>query len=240
MIIIGHRGARNEAPENTVEGFVHAQENGCLHFELDVQLSSDHHLVVYHDKSLKRTCGIRRQVNHTPYATLKKSDTRLNTPGWPTPCYIPLLQDVINAVPKTESWQLEVKPDSRHSMRILMIKLSSFLEANELHQKAVVTSSNRWFLKNIKQISTTIRTGYVAEFRFRDSIKIARKLGCSLLVLNEKLINERLLERSKKESFEISCWTVNNLERMEALKRSQIHSTITDIPTSAIKHFSTN
>ena len=123
MIIVGHRGARNEAPENTVEGFVHSQKHGFLHFELDIQLSADHERMVFHDSSLKRTTGYRGKLANFPCHALQTLDASKNTLDWNTPCFIPNLQSVVNAVPHTLHWRFEVKTDSRHRLNILIIHL---------------------------------------------------------------------------------------------------------------------
>jgi glycerophosphoryl diester phosphodiesterase len=238
MEIIGHRGARNEAPENTVEGFIFAQQHGCLHFELDIQLSSDNELVVYHDTNLKRTSGLQGKVKHTSYATLKTIDSRQNTPGWHSPCYIPHLQDVLDSVPNTKSWQLEVKSDHRHSLKIIIKRLQELYHKYDLYNHATVTSSNRWILKELRRLSPNIRTGYVAEYRYRRPLKTALSLGCSLLVINDRLLNARLLRKAKQHKLEVSCWTVNDLHRMSKLYEMGVDSVITDIPRKAIEHFS--
>ena len=49
VIITGHRGARAEAPENTLDGFAHAAAIGLESVEFDVRMSADGQLVVMHD-----------------------------------------------------------------------------------------------------------------------------------------------------------------------------------------------
>ncbi len=237
MKIIGHRGARNEAPENTVSGFLHAQAQGCLDFELDIQLSSDGELVVYHDSNLTRTSGLAGKVKHTPYAKLKNIDARNNTPGWHSPCYIPHLKDVLDSVPSTESWQLEVKTDHRHILKLIVKRLQGLYQEYDLYQKAYVTSANRWILKELKRLSPEIKTGYVAEYRYLRPLRTAVALDCDLLVINERLLSSALLKRAKALKLEVSCWTVNQIDRMEVLKKMGVDSIITDIPSSALKHF---
>lgn len=51
---IAHRGARAFAPENTLVAFAKAKSFGCEMFELDVRLSKDEVVIVYHDDHLKR------------------------------------------------------------------------------------------------------------------------------------------------------------------------------------------
>ena len=52
MRVIGHRGARFEAPENTLSGFRYALDLGLDGFEFDIHLTHDNELVVIHDATL--------------------------------------------------------------------------------------------------------------------------------------------------------------------------------------------
>lgn len=64
--LLGHRGARNEAPENTLFGFQHAhrlQKKGLSGVEFDVQLTADGQLIVFHDDTLQRLCGLQARVD---------------------------------------------------------------------------------------------------------------------------------------------------------------------------------
>ena len=51
--IVGHRGAGGEAPENTLESFQLAVEQGADMVELDLQLTADGTLVAFHDRDLR-------------------------------------------------------------------------------------------------------------------------------------------------------------------------------------------
>lgn len=53
-LVIGHRGAKGIAPENSLSGFKKAVELGIDGVELDVHLAKNGKLVVIHDVDLKR------------------------------------------------------------------------------------------------------------------------------------------------------------------------------------------
>ena len=57
MQIIGHRGARGEAPENTLAGFQHIHDLGIRAVEFDVRQLKDGELVIMHDDNFLRTTG---------------------------------------------------------------------------------------------------------------------------------------------------------------------------------------
>ncbi len=64
--LLGHRGARVEALENTLFGFQHAnrlQAKGLAGVEFDVQLTADGQLIVFHDDTLQRLCGLQARVD---------------------------------------------------------------------------------------------------------------------------------------------------------------------------------
>ncbi len=70
----GHRGARLEAPENTLAGFELAARADVDYVELDVRLTADDVLVVIHDGSLRRTTDGRGRVETTALADLARLD----------------------------------------------------------------------------------------------------------------------------------------------------------------------
>ena len=59
VLNIAHRGARAFAPENTLAAFEKSKTFGCQMFEMDVRLSKDGELVVYHDEQLTRCTDIK-------------------------------------------------------------------------------------------------------------------------------------------------------------------------------------
>ncbi|HTR85231.1 MAG TPA: glycerophosphodiester phosphodiesterase family protein [Reyranella sp.] len=70
--VIGHRGAKAYAPENTLASFREARKRGATWVEIDVKLTSDGVPIVMHDASLRRTTGVDRLVAETRRAELPK------------------------------------------------------------------------------------------------------------------------------------------------------------------------
>jgi glycerophosphoryl diester phosphodiesterase len=96
--IYGHRGAKGEAPENTLVSFQKCLESGVNRCELDLHLSRDGQLMVIHDPSLKRTTGHRGKVIEHDAAELVAYDARKGGPGWVHPCPIPRLEELFSSV----------------------------------------------------------------------------------------------------------------------------------------------
>jgi len=73
-MIIAHRGARTEAPENTAAAFDAALKHPIDGIEFDVQLSADGVPVVFHDATLHRIAGSRKRLSSCTLATLRAVD----------------------------------------------------------------------------------------------------------------------------------------------------------------------
>ena len=70
--VFAHRGASGYAPENTLQAFSLAQEQGADGIELDVQLTKDGEVVVIHDETIDRTSTGKGYVRDYTLEELKK------------------------------------------------------------------------------------------------------------------------------------------------------------------------
>lgn len=70
--LVGHRGYPRHYPENTLIGIEAAIRAGARYFEIDVQLTQDQVPVLFHDRDLKRLCGVGGAVHDYTFAELRK------------------------------------------------------------------------------------------------------------------------------------------------------------------------
>lgn len=100
-----HRGFhdnKTDAPENSAKAMKLAVENG-YGIELDVQLTKDEKVVVFHDSTLKRVCGVDAKVNSMTYEELQKLYLFDSNEK------IPLLSDVLQIIDGKVPFIMEVK-----------------------------------------------------------------------------------------------------------------------------------
>lgn len=108
-LVVGHRGNRAHAPENTLPAFAEAVALGVDALELDVRLSADGEVVVLHDPTVDRTTNGHGAAADLPYATLAGLDAGYHfsrdggrtTPWRGRGAGIPRLADVLAAFPAT-------------------------------------------------------------------------------------------------------------------------------------------
>lgn len=92
--LYAHRGLHNNnagVPENSLAAFAAAAKAG-YGVELDVQLTANRQVVVFHDNDLKRMCGVDKRVDELTYAQLQEYSL-LDSDQ-----HIPLLSDVLNVL----------------------------------------------------------------------------------------------------------------------------------------------
>src|SRR3954447_14069494 len=98
--IIGHRGASHDAPENTLASFRLGWAQGADANELDIRLTRDAQVVVFHDVTTRRITGLDLPVAAQTLAQLQALDAG----GWKDAAWagekIPALADVFATVPE--------------------------------------------------------------------------------------------------------------------------------------------
>ncbi len=115
-----HRGLWDSiAPENSMAAFARAVRAG-YGIELDIQLSKDKKVMVFHDSDLKRMCGIDRRVCDLTYDQLKGLRL-LNTDQT-----IPSLAEVLSLVHGQVPLMIEIKGD--RPQPALCIRVSHMLD----------------------------------------------------------------------------------------------------------------
>jgi glycerophosphoryl diester phosphodiesterase len=115
--VIGHRGNRAFAPENTLPALLEAVALGADALEFDLRLSRDGRLVVFHDATLPRTTDGRGEVAQHTLAELQRLDagamfTRDGGRSFPwrgRGAAVPAFDDVIEALPRQLPLILELK-----------------------------------------------------------------------------------------------------------------------------------
>ncbi|WP_434456391.1 glycerophosphodiester phosphodiesterase [Stutzerimonas urumqiensis] len=229
IALYGHRGARGEAPENTLASFRQCLAQGVDRCELDLHLSRDGELVVIHDPTLTRTTGRTGRVSDLDVAELTQLDARRGGPGWPEPCPIPTLGSLFEQCAFSH-WQLEVKSASVKRARALVVTLDALVRRYALIDQVTLTSSSRTVLQAARELAPQLSLGLVAEGSRIDPIETAKGYGCSLLAIEWTLCTPSLVQDAQQQGLHVSSWTVNDPETMQRLADMGVDSLITDYP----------
>src|SRR5438552_11777233 len=115
---VAHRGGSSLAPENTLAAFRNALTLPVDAVELDVQMSHDGQLTVFHDNTVERLTDGEGNILDLDFATLRSLNAAAHFPGqWPTTEQIPTLSEVLALVKKRARVYIEIKTSERDGVR---------------------------------------------------------------------------------------------------------------------------
>lgn len=144
-----HRGLHSRdkiIPENSIRAFKLATQKG-YGIELDVQLSKDGQVVVFHDENLSRMCGINGRIDSYTYSQLKRLPLNGSSSD-----HIPLLSEVLDTVNGNTPLIVELKNCKKNTE--LCKKTYSLIQ--QYDGPVCIESFNpfivNWFRKNAPQI----------------------------------------------------------------------------------------
>lgn len=81
LVIMAHRGASADCPENTLSAITEAAKQGATVVEFDVRETSDGVLILFHDKNFERFTGSKKSVEEQDWESIKETDVGKWFPG---------------------------------------------------------------------------------------------------------------------------------------------------------------
>lgn len=239
MRLIGHRGARGEAPENTLSGFRHLRTLGVRAVEFDIHLSADGELVVIHDAELSRTTsghGLVREHSATALAALDAchQPAHKGFAPWPKHEGVPTLAQVLAELSDFSHIELELKVQHEDDEVAVVAALPAMWQRFNLAGRARCTSFNPRLLHRLQQQAPELPRGFLVEDDFAgDIVQVAQALGCDAIGPNVNLLNAELVSQAHSAGLWVSTWTVNDRQRALELEAMGVDGLITDTPALA-------
>jgi glycerophosphoryl diester phosphodiesterase len=218
MMVFGHRGASDARLENTLPAFTHALERGADGVELDVQLSRDGEVIVFHDEDLVRLAGRYERVEHLDWEEL----SHVLLPGSGK---IPRFCDLL-AVWPTDRWlNVELKAGgarvARETVRLLAgrprVILSSFDPRMLLAARAAGSAYEHALL-------------LAAESPPFLHVGGAQAFDCGAVHIDHRLCTPATVARYHDMGLKVGVWTVNTAARKQTLAGWGVDRIITDSP----------
>ena len=229
MKIIGHRGARGEAPENTLAGFQYIHDLGIRAVEFDVRQLKDAELVIMHDDNFLRTTSIDKNLYECSSAELEAYNQAYIWMDWEKQI-TPTLSDALHMMQDFNHLEVEVKAvETMADAEKLVLTLEQQLQGFE--KTAIITSFDLKIHHALKQMNSKFQRGLLVEDDIQlKAIDQALELECGQIGWMNQLATPELIRATQQEKLKISVWTVNSLERAQQLRDLGIDGLITDFP----------
>ena len=202
---IAHRGMFDniKIPENSIASFKKALKYNYS-IELDVQLTKDNILVVFHDFNLKRMTGIDKLITDTNYEEIKKLKL-LNTNE-----HIPTLDEVLKLINNKVLLDIEIKDTKniKELANILKNKLSNY-------SNFILKSFNPKIVRYLKK-HTKYEVGYLidSKHKFLYSNLIIRYTKADFLCISKKLLKTKKFQKLKNK-YQLLIWTIKNKDEIK-------------------------
>ncbi len=232
FLIIAHRGESFDAPENTLASINLAWKRDADAVEIDVQLTKDEEIVLIHDKTTLRTGGKYKRIASNNYDELLKIDVgKFKDTKWKNE-KIPLLDEVIDTIPKNKILFVEIKSDER-----IIKPLQNLIEQKNINPAQFkFIGFNIVTMKLLKETFPEVESYWIVEgkyYRTKDNLK-ETILKCKsagldgLDVQARKYLNNDVVHSVKNSGLKIYTWTVDDPERAKRLYLDEIDGITTN------------
>src|SRR5205823_3099060 len=232
MLVIAHRGASGNAPENTLAAFRKAVALGATFIETDLQLSRDAHFVAIHDTTVDRTTNGQGAVHDMTLADLR----RLDAGSWFGSEFagerIPTLEEILEFSRKNDVvFYLEIKPGGSWGGEHALI--GAMRESGEI-PRVVVISFDAAIVLNLRKIEPTLMTGLLYDGQIENPLDMAVEIGARQLAVRGDLVTPSLLAEARKKDLQVVCWTINQPEHMRLLIEAGVQGIMSDYPDRVV------
>lgn len=225
-LIISHRGESKKAIENTLEALEMASTYGVDFVEMDVQLTQDEEVIVYHDFNLKRLTGDKRKVSEVSFeeiADMKISKGKMSS-------RIPSFKEyMILAKSLDQKILVELKPDSRHSKDFIH-KVVSIVEELEMEEMVYYQSLDKQIILDLKEAYPDSIAGYIIGF----NLGKLEYLDVDFYSLEASAVSKKTVNTLNLWNKGLFVWTVNDTNGLMTFLDMRVAGMITDIPEMAI------
>jgi glycerophosphoryl diester phosphodiesterase len=237
--VVAHRGASQDAPENTLAAVKLGLEQGADAVEIDVHLSRDGKIVVLHDDDTKRTAGLDKKVADQTLDELRGLDVGRFGP-WQGKGFserIPTLDEVLALVPAGKRVFVEIKcgveilPALEQSLR--GSRLSPYQTAIISFQYAVVEAAKRRFPdRRVYWLHGYDKDKKTGEFpRIEDLVRRAKEARLDGLNLNHQFpLDGAAVRRVKDTGLTCYVWTVDDPAKARELVKAGVDGITTNRP----------
>jgi glycerophosphoryl diester phosphodiesterase len=261
---IAHRGGGETHPENTLLSFIHSEKLGITILEMDIRLSKDQHIILFHDRTLNRTTHCDGPVSHYTLAELRRCSMRMvatskqsskkdeEHPFGGELTVIPTLEEIFQRFPN-KKMIIEIKGHES----ALINGFCTMLQQYNKETQVLVGAFRQATLNHFRQICPKVATAASAKEAFRFYLLSKLRLTALLSPTETSLIMPWQFSSKKKNRFffmdiitpsfirqahnknlAVYVFTVNEPEDMQTLIDMGVDGIMTDSPkklTSLVK-----
>lgn len=205
-MIIAHRGASFDAPENTMAAFALAKQLHSDYIELDCHLSKDQEVIVIHDASLDRTTSGKGLVSEADSSYLHSLDAG----KWFSDRFIgekiPFLKEVLLFSKEAHiPLYIELKGDNL----LLADRTIALINEMQMQEHVVIQSFDSGLLKRCITLKPSITYEYLISSFSPQELLMAKELSVRAINVDGDLITDLALHTIQDAGFQVNVYTID-------------------------------
>jgi glycerophosphoryl diester phosphodiesterase len=216
--LIAHRGAAADAPENTLDAFDLAWQQGADGIEGDFQLTRDGEIVCIHDAFTMRTARRPRKVTRATLAELRQLDVG----SWKGEQWrglrIPTLGEVLATVPEGKTMFIEIKSGPEILPPLKAALATSGLQAGQ----AIVICFDARVIVEAKRLLPQLKALWITDFKSDKKTGVRPSAGEILETLesigadgvdcrSHAVVDQAFMQTLRSAQKEVHIWTVDDV-----------------------------
>lgn len=221
-LLIGHRGARGLAPENTLRALDAGIAAGCAWLEFDVQRHPSGELFLLHDLTLQRTTNGHGLASDCDWQALRQLDAGQGQ-------HLPTLDEALDLIDQRAAVNIELKTWDGTAAAVadcLRARLAEGWPAEQF----MVSSFHLPELYEFKQLLPEIPVAVLLCGVPLDWVACAIELEATALNQSAEFVDVRLLADAKARGLKVFVYTVNDAEEYARLAALGVDGVFTDLP----------
>lgn len=222
-VFMSHRGYKKTYPENTIAAFIDAISIGFEWLEMDLMTTKDGVVVCSHNFDLETETNGKGYIFDWKYEKLKYIETGIYSHPQ-NKQKLPTLNKVLDSIPKNVKYNFEIKSKSTFDLSTT-INLLKMIKKRKI-KNFLISSFSPIIIAYIKLSSPWIATAFLLESK--KYFWLVNWLHPTFINPRADMIDNDLIEYSKKHKCDIITWTINNDVSLEFLKNKKSINIITD------------
>ena len=221
MPVIGHRGSPKLITENTLASFKKAIEQGVDGLELDIRLSKDNQIVVFHDQTLTRLSDSHDKIANLSLAELQSIPLRKEQ-GQTEDAYIAGLSDVVPLLHQIKIINIEIKSEGLFRGHDILKPLIQFLNKQKIDDRCIISSFNPLILMRLRLQRPETVIGFLYNrkrlFHGWDNMIWMFRVQPENLHIHYSMLNHWIVKWARKKGMRINSYTINDKKVLSSVK----------------------
>ncbi len=217
MRIIGHRGARGLAPENTIVGLQKGLEHHVDELEFDLRVTKDGVVILHHNSSLIDPDSKHHVIADCTYEELRRHKKDL-----------PTFEEILETIGHPVPLHVEVKRKERTAPIVKIIR--AYLEKGWKTDYFLLGSKSQKTLLELHKALPDIEKVVIEPWSGIRASRRARQVGAKRISMNQLWLWGGFIRMASRGGTQLSAYPLNDPHKAKRWARAGLYGAITDYP----------